>query len=226
MLYHSALVMYDRQTQSLWSHFTAQGIMGTSPVKSSTSTPLTSSPGATGATPPRRAGAEPRHRIRPGLRPQPYPGYDDIDSPAFLFEGEVDGRLAAKELVVGIERGGDAVAVRTRELAGAGVLELEVGGDRLVVWLHTGTASALDAGSVAGGRKVGSTGVFVPVADREELTFARTDDAFVDDQTASRWNVLGQAIDGPLADAALESVIHVDTFWFAWGLPAGTQIVP
>jgi hypothetical protein len=156
----------------------------------------------------------------------PYPGYDNIDSPAFLFEGEVDGRLAAKELVVGIERGGDAVAVRTRELAGAGVLELEVGGDRLVVWLHTGTASALDAGSVAGGRKVGSTGVFVPVADREELTFARTDDAFVDDQTASRWNVLGQAIDGPLADAALESVIHVDTFWFAWGLPAGTQIVP
>jgi Protein of unknown function (DUF3179) len=59
------------------------------------------------------------------------------------------------------------------------------------------------------------------------VAFARTDDGFVDDQTASRWNGLGPAIDGPLAGAALEPVIHVDTFWFAWGafLP-DTGIVP
>ncbi len=31
----------------------------------------------------------------------PYPGYDDIDNPPFLFDGEVDGRLAAKERIVG-----------------------------------------------------------------------------------------------------------------------------
>ncbi|MGH9110923.1 MAG: DUF3179 domain-containing (seleno)protein [Acidimicrobiales bacterium] len=129
--------------------------------------------------------------------------------------------------MVGIERGGDAVAVRTTELADAGVLEVDVGGDRLVVWLDARTASALDSGSVAGGRDVGSTGVFVPVADGQELTFAPTDDGFVDDQTASRWNVLGQAIDGPLAGAALDPVIHVDTFWFAWGaFQPDTQIVP
>ena len=33
--------------------------------------------------------------------------------------------------------------------------------------------------------------------DCEELTFIRNDDGVVDDQTASRWNMLGQAIDGP-----------------------------
>jgi hypothetical protein len=67
----------------------------------------------------------------------------------------------------------------------------------------------------------------LPSANGRELTFARTDDGFVDDQTASRWDVLGQAIDGPLAGAALEPVIHVDTFWFAWGafLP-DTEVVP
>ena len=34
--------------------------------------------------------------------------------------------------------------------------------------------------------------------------------------TGSRWNVLGQAVDGPLAGARLAPVEHLDTFWFAW----------
>jgi Protein of unknown function (DUF3179) len=218
MLYNSALVMYDRQTESLWSHFTARAIVGHLAGQELDRYPVDivawgdwRDAHPTGLVLSRDTGHE-RDYGR-----NPYPGYDDIDSPAFLFEGEVDGRLAAKERVVGIERGGDAVAVRTTELADAGVLEVEVGGDRLVVWLDPGTASALDTGSVAGGRDVGATGVFVPEADGRELTFARTADGFVDDQTASRWNVLGQAIDGPLTGAALEPVIHVDTFWFAWG---------
>jgi Protein of unknown function (DUF3179) len=65
------------------------------------------------------------------------------------------------------------------------------------------------------------------VVDGRTLSFQRSDDGFVDDQTGSRWNVLGQAVDGPLADASLEPVVHVDTFWFAWGsfLP-DTRIVP
>jgi Protein of unknown function (DUF3179) len=218
MLYNSALVMYDRQTESLWSHFTARAIVGHLAGQELDRYPVDivawgdwRDAHPTGLVLSRDTGHE-RDYGR-----NPYPGYDDIDSPAFLFEGEVDGRLAAKERVVGIERGGEAVAVRTTELADAGVLEVEVGGDRLVVWLDPGTASALDTGSVAGGRDVGATGVFVPEADGRELTFARTADGFVDDQTASRWNVLGQAIDGPLTGAALEPVIHVDTFWFAWG---------
>jgi hypothetical protein len=127
----------------------------------------------------------------------PYPGYDDIDSPAFLFDGEVDDRLAAKERVIGIERDGDAVAVRLDELTERGVLEVDVGGTELAVWLEPGTASALDAGSVAAGKDVGSSGVFVPVVDGRTLSFQRSDDGFVDDQTGSRWNVLGQAVDGP-----------------------------
>jgi hypothetical protein len=227
-LYNSALVMYDRQTESLWSHFTAQGIIGHLAGQELDVYPVAIVSWADwreahpdGLVLSRDTGHE-RDYGR-----NPYPGYDDIDSPAFLFDGEVDDRLAAKERVIGIERDGDAVAVRLDELTERGVLEVDVGGTELAVWLEPGTASALDAGSVAAGKDVGSSGVFVPVVDGRTLSFQRSDDGFVDDQTGSRWNVLGQAVDGPLAGAALEPVVHVDTFWFAWGsfLPE-TRIVP
>jgi hypothetical protein len=49
------------------------------------------------------------------------------------------------------------------------------------------------------------------------LTFTATDDGFVDDETGSTWNLLGEAVDGPLRGETLEAIPHVDTFWFAWG---------
>jgi Protein of unknown function (DUF3179) len=228
LLYNSALVMYDRQTESLWSHFTAQAIVGHLAGQELDVFPVAIVSWADwraahpdGLVLSRDTGHE-RDYGR-----NPYPGYDDVDSPAFLFDGEVDDRLAAKERVVGIEQDGDAVAVRHDELSERGVLEVDVGGTELVVWLEPGTASALDTASVAEGKDVGASGVFVPVVDGRTLSFQRTDDGFVDDQTDSRWNVLGQATDGPLAGNTLEPVVHVDTFWFAWGsfLP-DTRIVP
>jgi hypothetical protein len=228
MLYNSALVMYDRQTESLWSHFTAQAIVGHLAGEELDLYPVAIVSWADwrdahpdGLVLSRDTGHE-RDYGR-----NPYPGYDDVNSPAFLFDGEVDDRLAAKERVVGIERDGDAVAVLLDELSGRGVLEVEVGGTELVVWVEPGTASALDSGSLAAGKDVGASGVFVPAADGRELSFEPADDGFVDDQTGTRWNVLGHAVEGPLAGAALEPVVHVDTFWFAWGsfLPE-TRIVP
>jgi hypothetical protein len=37
----------------------------------------------------------------------------------------------------------------------------------------------------------------------------------VDEETGSSWNVLGQAIDGPLAGKSLTPIVHGDHFWFA-----------
>jgi hypothetical protein len=47
-------------------------------------------------------------------------------------------------------------------------------------------------------------------------TLARSGERFVDEQTGSTWNVLGEAVEGPLVGERLEPVPHVDTFWFAW----------
>lgn len=92
-------------------------------------------------------------------------------------------------------------------------------GRPVVLWHLPGTASALDAPGVADGEDVGATGVFYTDRLRDGRpapgSFRRLGATFVDGRT-TRWNVLGEAVAGPLAGAQLEPVPHVDTFWFAW----------
>jgi hypothetical protein len=96
------------------------------------------------------------------------------------------------------------------------VLATTLGATELVFFWQPGTASALDDVDVAGGDDIGATGVFVPDAAGQQLTFRATEHGFVDDQTESTWNLLGEAVDGPLTGTRLRAVAHVDTFWFAW----------
>jgi len=221
LLWNSSLVMYDRQTETLWSHFTGAGIVGE----------LTGEELATYAVATVAWGTW--RDANPGglvlsrdtgfdrsYGQNPYPGYDDVNSRPFLFEGEVDGRYTAMTRVVGVERGGAALAVPLASLQETGVIESGLAGDDLVVLWTAGTASSLDAVEIAAGADVGATGVFVPVVEGQQLTFSAVDggtgDTFVDAETRSTWNVLGQSTDGPLTGAQLEAISHVDTFWFAW----------
>ncbi|MGH9152081.1 MAG: DUF3179 domain-containing protein [Acidimicrobiales bacterium] len=217
-LYRSALVMYDRQTESLWTHFTGGAVAGLL-----TGTELRAFPMSTVSWADFRTTApddalvlsrDTGHSRDYGRNP--YPGYDDVNTSPFLFEGEVDGRLAAKERVVGIESGGEAVAVLTSALAEERVVEVELGGEAVTVWWKPGTASALEGRSVAAGRDVGATGVFRSVLDGKKLAFTADGDRFVDDATNSSWDIFGRATSGPLEGKRLEPVPHVDTFWFAW----------
>jgi hypothetical protein len=228
LLYQSSLVMYDRQTESLWSHFTGQSLAGVL-----AGTELDSYPVSTvswkewrtahpdGLVLSRDTGSE-RDYGR-----NPYPGYDDIENPPFLFEGEVDGRMAAKERVVGIGRDIDPTAVRLEPLLDEGVLEFDIDGEPTVAWALPGTTSALESDRVDDGRDVGATGVFRRVVAGRTLTFDRTGGAFVDRETGSTWDVLGRSTDGELAGTQLEPVEHVDTFWFAWAAFAPeTTVLP
>jgi hypothetical protein len=226
LLYQSSLVMYDRQTESLWSHFTGQALAG-----ALTGTELDSYPVATiswkdwrrahpdGLVLSRETGSE-RDYGR-----NPYPGYDDIDNPPFLFDGELDGRLAAKERVIGVGRDRDPTAIRLETVLEAGVVGFELDGEPVVAWALPGTASALEGERVQDGRDVGSTGVFRSVVEGRRLTFDRVDRGFTDRQTGSRWDVLGRSVDGPLAGTQLDTIEHVDTFWFAWAAFAPTTAV-
>ncbi len=216
-LYQSALVMYDRQTESLWAHFTAEGLVGVLAGERLDTYPASIVSWASwreahpdGLVLSRETGFD-RDYGR-----NPYPGYDDIERQPFLFRGEVDGRLAAMERVVALGRDTEPVAVRLDELADVGVIDLTVDGDAITVWHLPGTGSALDDIDTANGRDVGATGVFRRQAEGRRLTFERDGDLFVDVETASRWDVFGTAVDGPLAGERLEPVEHVDTFWFAW----------
>jgi hypothetical protein len=228
LLYQSALVMYDRQTESLWSHFTGQAVVGTLTGAELSTYPVSTVSWAQfrdahpdGLVLSRKTGFDRSYGRNP------YPGYDDVDTFPFLFEGEADGRLAAKTRVVGVEVDGEAVAVRRDELTSRGALDVTIAGRRMVVFHRPGTASALDGARVDDGADVGTTGVFLAELDGRALAFTVTGDEFVDDQTGTRWDVLGHAIDGPAAGARLEPVVHVDTFWFAWAaFRPDTRIVP
>ena len=218
LLWNSALVMYDRQTETLWSHFTGSGMIGELTGVELDDFPLSTVGWGTwrDANPDGLVLSEDTGFSRDYGR-NPYPGYDDVDGIPFLFQGEVDGRFTAMTRIIGIERDGAALGVPLFELQEARVLTAQIGELDLVTWWTPGTASALDTASIEAGADVGATGVFIPVVDGQELTFTSADDElFVDDQTGSTWNVLGDAIDGPLAGSQLEAISHVDTFWFAW----------
>jgi hypothetical protein len=211
-VWNSSLVMYDRQTRSLWAHFTGEAIAG-----QRTGVQLESVPAAIVGWDEFREG-HPEALVlsrdtgtRRSYGQNPYPGYDDVDTPPFLFEGEADGRLAAKERVVGIESGGDAVAVLRSDVAEQGAVTVEMDGRRLAVLWSPGVTSALDTGSLVEGREVGAVNV-VELPDGVEIERSDAPGVFTLSDGRSI-DLLGVAVGGV---EGLASVTHVDTFWFAW----------
>ena len=223
-LYQSALVMYDRQTESLWSHFIGTGLVGHYAGAELELIPTQTvsyqqwrDANPDGLVLTRELNAPPEYQDRYGSNP--YVGYDveAVDPSSRFFLGEIDRTLLAKARIVGITDDDGSVAVRFEDLFETPVIPVTEGGRNLVVFFQPGLASALDSFLIEDGREVGQSGVFVPVAaDGTALTFTAEGDLFVDAETGSTWNILGRAVDGPLAGEQLESAVHTDTFWFAW----------
>ena len=86
-----------------------------------------------------------------------------------------------------------------------------------MVFFKPGTLSVFASFVTGSPAEVGATGVFEASLDGRELTFSPQGEDFVDNETGSVWNILGQATEGPLAGEALTPVVHGNHFWFAWG---------
>ena len=93
-----------------------------------------------------------------------------------------------------------------------------IDGQPITVWWGAAdTADSLDAATVADGAALGTGVACVPVIDGRVLTFSAVGDVlFTDAETGSMWNILGRAVDGPLAGRELELAVHQNEFWFAW----------
>ena len=218
-LRHSDLIMYDRQTDSWWQQATGEAIVGElageelAPYPAQTITWRTfreAHPG--GDVLSRETGYD-----RPYGR-NPYVGYDRGRRPfAQFFRGEPDDRLPAMERVVAIAVDGVHVAYPFRRLAEVRVVNDQIAGVPVAILWAPGTASALDAESVAGGRDVGATGVFSRrVAGRTLDLRPAGDGRFEDRQTGSTWTVTGASVAGPLNGTRLNPLPHGDYLWFAW----------
>ena len=215
-LRNSDLIMWDRQTQSWWQQLTGEAIAGELAGAQLRFVPAQLVSWDTFA----KEYPDGLTLDRPGFgRPygdNPYVNYDVPDSQPFLFRQETDPRLPPKLRVAAVEINGDAVAFPYSVLAEERVVQYEVGGEEVVVFFEFGTTSALGRRSIRNAEDVGATGVFHPMLDGRQLTFALDGDAFTDEGTDSTWNVLGRAVSGPLAGRQLERVQAQDHLWFAW----------
>ena len=219
-LFNSSLVMYDRQTESLWSHYTGTAVAG-----HLTGTELDLIPVQTVSfesflsTYPQGhvLSLDTGHSRR--YWENPYEFYDDPGGTPypFAFSGPFDERLDPMERVVTLRGGGEGAVIPYDLLAARRVVPFSFAGRELVALYEPGTASALDSPVIAEGRDVGATGVFVRSLGGQPLDLsASADGGFVDAATGSVYDILGRPSNsGGTGAAALEPVEHLDTFWFA-----------
>ena len=220
-LYHSNLVMYDRQTNSYWPQAMGKAVVGPLTGEELEFVParILSWGDWLQAYPDGSVLSTDTGALRT-YGSNPYAGYDHESVP-FLFVGETDPRLRAKEHVLGIAGEGGSIAFPYSELAdraagGATAVQGSFGGSRLVVFWKAGTVSALDAANIPDSEDVGAAAAYVPVVDGQRLTFEVRDGRFSDEQTGSVWTIDGRAVEGPLAGSRLEVALAIDSFWFDW----------
>jgi hypothetical protein len=221
MLYRSNLVMYDRTTESYWPQLTGQAVTGPLTGRTLELVPaqIVSFGDFRATFPEGRVLSRDTGFDRP-YGTNPYPGYDRVDD-RLLFRGDPDPRLSPTERVIGVTMSDDAVAfpystLQRLEDGGMAAVNTEVGGEPVVVVWKPGTISALDRETIERSRDVGAGGGFSRRVGDQVLTFEVEDGRLVDTGTGTTWNVLGHAVEGPLAGQELSGIAALDSFWFDW----------
>ncbi|MGE3796005.1 MAG: DUF3179 domain-containing protein [Dehalococcoidia bacterium] len=220
LLRESDLVLYDYQTTTLWQQLTGDAIVGTDAGERLRFLPaqLVAFEDARAQYPDalvlsRQTG------FNRAYGSNPYAGYDDIDSgPIFQTSFEDDGRLPAKAQVLTFEVGDEAVAIPFERLSDEVVVEATVGGIPVVALWQPGTNAALDTSSIPDGRDIGAAGAFRAEINGAPVRFEAREGQIYDTGTGSRWNVLGTAVEGPLAGTRLEPLVFGTHFWFIWSI--------
>lgn len=205
MLYRNGLIMYDHQTESLWSHILGQAIAG-----QYAGTQLAFIPAQHVDWKTWKELHPNTLVVSPSLYGRdPYEGYYTSASQGVI--GRVgggldrDGDIHPKEYVIGVRLGGQARAYPFSVLGKEPVVNDVVADIPVVVLFDHSTVS----GNVFDRRLEDGTVLSFETGPNPRLV--------VDEQTGSEWNILtGQAVSGALKDARLEPVPITYSFWFGW----------
>ena len=198
----NALVMYDRETRTLWSQFLSQAVKGELIGTELEIVPLTLTTW------------EKWKEVHPdtvALRKvssggDPYVGYYGGRSAGVIGESNRDDRLPTKELVLGLGFDGDPLAFPHSRLRVQQLVNLMQPDGAKLIYFDPATGTALAYSADVGGRELSFQ--LVEKDGREWLQ---------DDQTGTLWvPFTGQALSGELAGSALERLHAINVFWFAW----------
>ena len=200
----NSLVMYDHQTDTLWSQFLSRGVKG----------PLSGV--ELEIVPAMQTTWDVWRSLHPDTRlldkqgryfSDEYEGYYESGIAGTLGESNPDGRLSRKDLALGLALGESAKAYAFRA-SGERVINDTFAGRNVV--------AVFDPPSETGA-------VFDRMVDNRTLSFQPLpagDSGLAmmkDRETGTTWGLLtGQAIDGPLAGRTLERLPSHYAYWFAW----------
>jgi hypothetical protein len=214
---NSNLIVYDRQTESLWQQLTGNAVAG-----SLTGAQLTRLPSAVvpfrvfrqtypnGKVLSRHTGMKRAYGTNP---------YAKFLSPGrVLFPVSLPGPLPfpPTDPIVVVQSNGATRAYSASLLAEHRVLTGRLAGTPFVIFSTRNMLDALDAPVIADSRHTIAATVFSPTLNGRTLTFYKHHGIFFDKQTHSRWNLLGVCTSGPLAGQRLYPLTYTVSDAFAW----------
>jgi hypothetical protein len=198
----NAVVMYDHQTDTLWSQFLASGVDG--PLAGVDMQLLPSQLTSWAAWVEQHPDTKLLDRsIGRRSSRDPYATYYISNRAGVLGEQNEDARLGRKDLVIGLDYGQERVAYAFRDLAGQLVVNDAYEGTPLVI-THDPEG--------------GAAAIFRRAVGDQVLTFESVNRLTMRDaETGSTWESLtGMAVGGELVGASLEQMPSFVSFWFSW----------
>ncbi|MCH8891871.1 MAG: DUF3179 domain-containing protein [Chloroflexi bacterium] len=200
----NALVMYDHQSDTLWSQFLSRGVKGPLANRALEIVP------AVQTTWEQWLNLHPDTLVldkRGSYGSDTYEGYYRGGSAGIIGESNKDRRLPKKELVMGMVVSGFAKAYPFSAISQQTVINDHFAGEEVVITFEPTSESA----AAFQRRLNGKTLTFEPAQVRAGVALMR------DQETGSLWQVLtGQAVEGPLFGERLERLPSHYSFWFAW----------
>lgn len=197
----NALVMYDRETDSLWSQFLAKSIAG--PLKGTELEIIPSQLTNYGSW----KTAHPDTLVLDTHTSYPiddhYLTYYREHKAGILGEANPDDRLRLKDIVLGVTGEQGQIAYNYLDLIEAGVINHEFEGTPVVAAIN---------------REGGGTAIFRRTVEGQVLEFESIDNTTMKDtESSSVWDkASGRAVSGPMSGTQLEPFPYIISFWFAW----------
>ena len=209
-LWANGLIMYDQETDSLWSQVAGRAITGRMQGTTLQMLPATQTNwGTWKRLHPETLVLDPsKSPYQRDYNIDPYEGYYASEDAGVIPPRRVDQRLPAKALVVGLRLDGQVKAYPFMRLSQQPVVNDTVAQTPVLVVFHRRAATGLVFDRRVGGRALtfvaAVNGLAEPLLMRDE-------------QTGSRWSGFdGEAMEGPLKGKRLAQVPSTYAFWFAW----------